>query len=207
MRQSLWKIMRNRLERISVLAGIVSMALITPAGATGPQVEIQNAKSVFSSSSDVHLWMMLRNATELGCTPFLIDPVIATESPSSDHWPPRPLSVVTLRIHDKDGKEVHPRTKSDPKAAALQVHELVILHCGESYGWEMWLERIPWIYHLSEGRYMLQATIRVPMTSFLKNRDSLKNQLETLWGDWVRTCIRDVELESNEVQFTVASTK
>jgi hypothetical protein len=191
-----------------VLASCAVLAMATGSDASGLEVAIQAADATFSSTEAVRFWVMLRNPLQENCTPLIVDPVLASHPPPvSGPFARRPLSIVRLEVKDARGVAVLPRHKVDPTPSALRVHELLILRCGQSYGWDAWAARIPWGYELSPGRYTARARVAIPMASFFKNRDGLESQLESLWGDWVRPLIRDLEAESGEVTFAVARSK
>lgn len=180
------------------------LAIVAPAGASPLEAVLQAREPVGSPSGEVRFWLTLRSPWEEGCTPILIDPETTAEASPPSVWPPRPHTIVTLTIKGQDGKEARPRPGYGSKATSLREHELVLLRCGESYGWEVWLSRIPWAYDLGPGRYTLRARVRIPVAAFLKNRDGLQHRIESLWdGHASRPFIRDAEVESNEIEFSV----
>jgi hypothetical protein len=193
------------LMRIGMFNAYALLATATIGYTAGPDFVMLKSQGVFQSPSAVRFWLELRNPLEKGCSPIVLDPTVASHPP--DVTGPdarRPVTVITLAIRDARGVVVDPRHKIDATPTMLRVHELVLLGCGQSYGWEGWLSRIPWGYELLPGRYAARARVVIPVASFLSTRETLKRELETLWGAWLRPFVRDVQVESQEVTFEVA---
>jgi hypothetical protein len=187
---------------VVLILSLGTLALSRPVVADSLEVKLQPAQPRFSSSAEVKLWATLVNSGP-GCTPLFVDPVFST-SPS----PVRPQSLLNLTIHDKSGRRIAPRSLTEADATTLRLHELLLLPCGTSYGYEIVLTQIPWSYELAPGSYMARVRARIPIASFLKNRDGMKGRLESLWeGISIRSWIRDAEGRSPEVEFTISGSR
>jgi hypothetical protein len=196
------------LMRIVKLTVYTLLATGTVGYAAVPDFVILKSQEVFPSPSAVHFWLELRNPLEEGCSPIVLDPIVASHPP--DVTGPdarRPVTVITLAIKDARGMVVDPRHKIDATPTALRVHELMVLGCGQSYGWDGWLARVPWGYELLPGRYAARARVVIPLAAFFRTRETVRRELETLWGAWLRPFVRDVQVESQEVTFEVARAK
>lgn len=177
-----------------------------PESGSGPAISVTPPVTAFGSSDDVRFWLSIHNPLEAGCRPLFLDPRPIGEKPQMP-LAPRPHTVIELTIRAENGNEVKPRWSGGEKASVLRPHELLLLHCGHGYAWQVWPGRLPWGYAFTPGRYTVRVSVSVPVGAFFAMHDGLEAKVTALWepgGEIVKTYIRDVETAPAEVTFVVA---
>jgi len=118
----------------------------------------------------------------------------------------RPATLLEFEIADTNGRRVEPAVSRSVVRPRFTLADLVLLHCGVSYSWDISLGTLGWGYHLQPGRYEVQARVRNRVAEFFdrhpaqRERFTAAFELDPAFGDEL---LLDFDSTSNKVVLVV----